>query len=836
MVTQESYHSARRTTHTARIVWSCAVIALVLVLCPAVWARWEPAKGPLMTKWAKEVSPDKVHPEYPRPQMVREDWQNLNGLWDYAIRPKDEPKPDKFDGKILVPFPVESALSGVMKRVDDPNRLWYRREFEIPDKWKQNRVLLHFGAVDWDTTVWVNGKQVGTHRGGYDPFTFDITDALKKNTGKQQIVLSVWDPTDAGTQARGKQVRNPHKIWYTPTTGIWQTAWLEPVPKSYIREVSIKPDVDDNCVWVTALIEGNPQGYILHAKTWLPPLKDGEPSEASASTGWPGRPLRISLAKDPETRLWSPDSSFLYDLEVVLLDSRGKKVDSVKSYFGMRKIAVAKDKAGVNRLFLNNKLIFQYGPLDQGFWPDGIYTAPTDEALRYDIEQLKKIGCNMMRKHVKIEPLRFYYWCDKLGLLVWQDMPNGDKHVDRKDADITTSKESAEQFEKELKALVKTHRNSPAIIMWVAFNEGWGQYDTPRIVDLIKKWDPTRLVNNASGWADRGVGDVHDVHKYPGPKAPENEPKRAAVLGEFGGLGLPVKGHTWQDEKNWGYRKYESQEELTKAYLDLLGKLRPLIEGGLSAAVYTQTTDVEVEVNGFMTYDRAMVKMDAEKITQANKSLYGLSPYGDTRTATSNAEMVPLPIKLPKPMFIGTPTNIRGVTNLEKPLGRPRPPFYAPAGTTNVAAGKPVTSTDPEPIIGELNYVTDGDKEATDGSYVELGPFTQSVTIDLQAKYDIYAILFWHYHKQQRVYFDVVVQVSNDPDFITDVTTLYNNDIDNSAGLGIGKDMHYVDTSEGRLIDAKGVRARYVRLYSSGNNADDLNHYIEVEVFGKPAK
>jgi hypothetical protein len=270
----------------------------------------------------------------------------------------------------------------------------------------------------------------------------------------------------------------------------------------------------------------------------------------------------------------------------------------------------------------------------------------------------------------------------------------------------------------------------------------------------------------------------------------------------------------------------------------LLTKLKPLIECGLSAAVYTQTTDVEIEINGLMTYDRAMIKMAADAITGANKSLYSRisGPCVETATATSSAEMAPLPIKLPKPMFVGTPTNIRGVTNLEKPLGGPRPPFYAPAGTTNVAAGKPVTSTDPEPIIGELSYLTDGDKEATDGSYVELGPFTQSVTIDLQAQYDIYAILFWHYHKQQRVYFDVVVQVSNDPDFITDVTTVFNNDIDNSSGLGIGKDMHYVDTSEGKLVDAKGVRARYVRLHSSGNSADDLNHYIEVEVFGKPAK
>jgi hypothetical protein len=371
--------------------------------------------------------------------------------------------------------------------------------------------------------------------------------------------------------------------------------------------------------------------------------------------------------------------------------------------------------------------------------------------------------------------------------------------------------------------------------MWVAFNEGWGQYDTPRIVELIKEWDPTRLVNNASGWADRGVGDVHDVHKYPGPKAPENEPERAAVLGEFGGLGLPIKGHTWQDEKNWGYRKYESQEELTKAYLDLLVKLRPLIEGGLSAAVYTQTTDVEVEVNGFMTYDRAMVKMNADKITAANKSLYALAPYGSAEATSPDTGMVPLPIKLPKPMFVGTPQNIR-VPKLEKPLGKPRPPFYAPRGTENVARGKPVTSSDPEPIIGELEMVTDGDKEATDGSYVELGPFLQSVTIDLGDRYDIYAILLWHYHKQARVYFDTVVQVADDPDFITNVRTLFNNDIDNSSGLGIGQDMHYVETSEGKLIDAKGVRARYVRLHSQGNNSNDLNHYIEVEVFGKPAE
>ncbi|MHC4623311.1 MAG: glycoside hydrolase family 2 protein [Planctomycetota bacterium] len=571
-----------------------------------------------MTKWAKDVSPQKAHPEYPRPQMVRKHWQNLNGLWDYAIRPRDESRPNTFDGQILVPFPVESALSGVMKQVGEENRLWYRRTFKVPGKWKKKRVLLHFGAVDWDTAVWVNGKKVGTHRGGYDPFSFDITDALKKDADEQEVVLSVWDPTNAGTQPRGKQVRKPHRIWYTPTTGIWQTVWLEPVSEVHIRSLEIVSDIDNRQVRVTALCSASPAGYEVVATA----RKKDAWFQKARQTGAIGREIVLAI-KNP--KLWSPDSPFLYDLRVVLKNDKGKKADVVKSYFGMRKIAVQKDKAGVNRLFLNNKPLFQYGPLDQGFWPDGIYTAPTDKALRYDIEMLKKLGCNMMRKHVKIEPLRFYYWCDKLGLLVWQDMPNGDKHVgSRKNPDIERSQESGRQFELELNRLVDAHRNSPAIIMWVPFNEGWGQYDTPRIVELIKRWDPTRLVNNASGWADRGVGDVHDDHKYPGPTAPKNEEKRAAVLGEFGGLGLPIKGHTWQDEENWGYRKYANQGELTNAYLDLLTKLRPLIEGGLSAAVYTQTTDVEIEVNGLMTYDRAMVKMDAEKITAANKGLYAL--------------------------------------------------------------------------------------------------------------------------------------------------------------------------------------------------------------------
>jgi len=371
--------------------------------------------------------------------------------------------------------------------------------------------------------------------------------------------------------------------------------------------------------------------------------------------------------------------------------------------------------------------------------------------------------------------------------------------------------------------------------MWVPYNEGWGQFDTEGFVKKIKQDDRTRLVNNASGWKDHKVGDVHDIHKYPGPKAPENEPNRAAVLGEFGGLGLPIKGHTWQDEKNWGYRKFTTRQELTEAYLGLLKKLKPMIENGLSAAVYTQTTDVEVEVNGLMTYDRAMVKMDAKKITAANKGLYEAMPTG-TGSANKNAqkeEWVPIDVKLPGPMFVGTPQDKR-VPFLQKPLGKPRPAFYAPVGTKNVALGKPVTSTDDEPVIGKLEMVTDGDKEAADGCYVELGPSLQSVTIDLGAQYYIYAILCWHYHKQPHIYYDVVVQVADDPDFIMNVRTLFNNDRDNSAGQGIGRDLHYTETHEGKLIDAKGVQARYVRLYTKRSNYDDFNHYIEVEVHGKP--
>ena len=577
-------------------------VGLVVCVAAAFAGEWTPAKGPLMTKWAKEVSPTNAHPEYPRPQMVRKEWLNLNGLWDYAIRPKAEGAPKQFDGKILVPFPVESALSGVMKRVGKDQRLWYRRTVTVPEAWKGKTVLLHFGAIDWEATVYIDGKHMGEHRGGYDAFSFEIPVAAGK---QHEIVVGVFDPSSDGNQPRGKQVVRPGGIMYTPTTGIWQTVWLEPVKDpDYIRALHIVPDVDAGVVRVAALYPPTDRS----AKPVMTSVSVVERGKVVATAkGAISAYRRFVEVKMPNARLWSPDQPFLYDLRVSLV-YEGKVVDEVTSYFGMRKVSMAKDEKGFLRLMLNNKPVFHIGPLDQGFWPDGLYTAPTDAALRYDVEMTKKLGMNCARKHVKVEPARWYYWCDKLGLMVWQDMPSGNNK----------SPEARKQFEAELVSVLKTFWNHPSIVMWVPFNEGWGQHDTERYCQLIKKLDPSRLVNNASGWTDRKVGDVHDVHSYPGPACPKPEETRAAVLGEFGGLGLKVDGHTWE-QKTWGYRSMASSEELTRRYVKLLQKVHELkIRSGLAAAIYTQTTDVETECNGLMTYDRALVKLDAEQATKAN--------------------------------------------------------------------------------------------------------------------------------------------------------------------------------------------------------------------------
>ncbi|HWG42419.1 MAG TPA: glycoside hydrolase family 2 TIM barrel-domain containing protein [Gemmataceae bacterium] len=589
-------------------VWACCIPALLGWTMAVNAADWQPAKGPLMTRWAKDVKADKPHPEYPRPQMQRERWLNLNGIWQLAFAKKEDAVPTGKDlaERILVPFPVESALSGVMKHGD---RLWYRRLFTVPKEWGSQRVLLHFGAVDWEAKVWVNGKEIGSHRGGYDAFTFDITEALKKE-GEQEVIVGVWDPTDAGTQPRGKQVNKPGGIFYTPTTGIWQTVWLEPVSQVYIEQMKIVPDMDKGEVHIT--LTG--KGLIGNLQTWAR-VSEGE-KEIATVNGGIGKEL---VLKVPDAKRWSPQSPFLYDLKVGVRGTRLGTNDEVQSYFGMRKISLGKDDKGVTRLLLNNKFVLQVGPLDQGFWPDGLYTAPTDEALKYDIEITKKLGFNMTRKHVKVEPARWYYWCDKLGLLVWQDMPSGDKSIGGNDPDIKRTPESAKDYEEELKHMIDGLRNHPSIVMWVVFNEGWGQFDTARITEWTKKYDPSRLVDCASGWTDRKVGDVHDIHVYPGPGSPPLEAKRAAVLGEFGGLGLKVDGHTWEN-KTWGYRGASSKEDLTRKYEKLLaGVYRLKDKPGLSAAVYTQITDVETEGNGLLTYDRAVIKVDLERVAAVNK-------------------------------------------------------------------------------------------------------------------------------------------------------------------------------------------------------------------------
>lgn len=564
-------------------------------------------KDRIVTRWAKEVTPENAHREYPRPNMIRENWLNLNGLWDYAITPKDQSSVSNYDGEMLVPFAIESALSGVGKNVGSENRLWYRRSFNVPKNWKDQNVILHFGAVDWETTIWINDREIGSHKGGYDAFSFDITDALID--GDQEIVISVFDPTDDHTQPRGKQIKNPHGIWYTSVSGIWQTVWIEPVPKTSISRLKLTPDLDSSSL--TIEVFGN----------------ELENAAISAIASANGDQIAKSTTSDstivleiPNAKTWSPSHPFLYDLEVQLsIDDHDH--DSVKSYFGMRKIEMKKDQNGRNRLFLNGDALFQIGPLDQGWWPDGLYTAPTDEALRYDLEFLKKAGFNMLRKHVKIEPTRLYYHCDRIGLLVWQDMPSGDRYIGGNDPDLDRTPESISQFEKEYLAMIDQFYNHPSIVVWVPFNEGWGQFDTARITALTKEYDPTRLVDSASGWTDRGTGDLYDIHSYPGPGDPKFEENRATVIGEFGGLGWAIEGHLWIDEGNWGYRNYDSADELRKQYEDLIRRLKPLIDDGVAAAIYTQTTDVEIEVNGLLTYDREIDKLGAEWLAGIHKIL-----------------------------------------------------------------------------------------------------------------------------------------------------------------------------------------------------------------------
>lgn len=586
--------------------------------------QWEIVAGKIQTAWANQVNPEKPLPEYPRPQMVRANWINLNGLWQYAVKPKSDMSqlPSQFSGQILVPFAIESALSGVGKTVGKDSVLWYERIFSLPKNFNKNKLLLHFGAVDWQAEVYVNGKKAGSHEGGYDPFTFDISGLIHKS-GEQKITVRVWDPTDAGPQPRGKQVKDPEGIWYTPVTGIWQTVWLEAVPDSYISATRQTPDLSTKTISVAAEMVNRQPGDQLKVTVWKGEEKIAEKAVEADQT---------AIAAIPDPVIWSPSSPFLYDLKISLVRN-GKTIDEVKSYFALRKISLAPDAAGVQRLMLNDRFLFQFGPLDQGWWPDGLYTAPTDEALKFDIVKTKEMGFNMIRKHVKVEPARWYYYCDSIGMLVWQDMPSGDlgNRWDSRPGiiGIATDKERTQQSENiyrtEWKEIIGDFYNFPSIVVWTPFNEAWGQFKTKEIVELTHQLDSTRLINTASGGNFVETGDIIDLHNYPDPAMPRADlfgRERAVVLGEFGGLGLPVKGHTWQDEKNWGYQTFKNPDELFKRYADLINRIPDLIKKGLSAAVYTQTTDVEVEVNGLMTYDRAEIKMPVERLQSLHRPLY----------------------------------------------------------------------------------------------------------------------------------------------------------------------------------------------------------------------
>ena len=591
-------------------------ILFVLALCSSTFAQWKPAGDKIKTSWGEQLDPKNVLPEYPRPIMERNDWKNLNGLWKYAITPKGTPAPAAYQSDILVPFAVESSLSGVGKMINEKEELWYQRTFDVPSAWRGKQILLHFGAVDWKAEVWVNDVKVGEHTGGFTPFYFDITSVLNK--GNNDLVVKVWDPSDRGEQPRGKQIANPHGIWYTPVTGIWQTVWLEPVATQYITNLKTTPDIDNNSVKVEVAANTTSADKV-EVKVF-----DGKNlvAKGPALNGVP-----VELAMPANAKLWSPDSPFLYNMEVTLYKD-GKAIDQVKSYTAMRKYSIRKGQNGITRLQLNNKDYFQFGPLDQGWWPDGLYTAPTDEALVYDLKKTKDFGYNMVRKHVKVEPARWYTHCDQLGLIVWQDMPNGGPSPQWQarnyfnGTEVIRSAASEANYRKEWKEIIDCLYSYPSIAVWVPFNEAWGQFKTPEIVAWTKEYDPSRLVNPASGGNHYTCGDILDLHHYPGPNMFLYDPRRATVLGEYGGIGLVVEGNTWvNDKKNWGYVKFNTSDEVTNEYIKYGKHLLELIQKGFSAAVYTQTTDVEGEINGLMTYDRKVIKMNEAKVREINQQI-----------------------------------------------------------------------------------------------------------------------------------------------------------------------------------------------------------------------
>ena len=580
----------------------------------------------LKSRWYKSINRECPLAEYPRPQLERKDWLCLNGEYDYAVTGENAEKPESFDGKILVPFSIESSASGVCRPLKPEERLWYRRFFTLGEEFKGKRTMLHFGAVDWQCTVWINSVKVGEHTGGYNPFSFDITDAL--TDGENELVVKVYDPTDSGHQQRGKQVHKSVGFWYTATSGIWQTVWLEPVNKCHIESLKLVPDIDKGVIGVKVSLncecEAKLFAKVLEADK---AVFDGEIPESG----------QIPV---PNAKLWSPEDPFLYSLELTL-DCGGEK-DEVSSYFGMRKFSIVKDSSGIPRLGLNNKPYFQRGLLDQGYWPESQLTPPCDEAMSFDIEEMKKLGFNMIRKHIKEEPLRWYYHCDRLGMLVWQDMISGGQYIGNvlagvlpnlnihvKDNIYSAFKrgkpEWREEFRQELFGMIENLQNCVSICCWVPFNEGWGQFDAKEIGLKVKELDPTRFVDHASGWHDQKGPDFKSVHKYILPVHAPTKRRTAGrpfVLSEYGGYSWNIKDHVWNHARSFGYIMFPNSAALSKAYAKLHKKqIIPLIKKGLCATVYTQVSDVEFEVNGIYSYDREVLKLDRETVIDVNRNL-----------------------------------------------------------------------------------------------------------------------------------------------------------------------------------------------------------------------
>lgn len=613
------------------------LLLLGLASCsePQIQYEWSPVGDNIKTQWAEQLNPENVHAEYPRPQMVRGNWMSLNGLWEYAITPADASEmPQTADGAILVPFPVESSLSGVGRTVTPDDVLWYKTSFSVPKDWKKQNVILHFDGVDWKTEVTVNGNVLPVHTGAYTAFEYDITPYLKKNN---VVIVKVTDATDTGDlQPRGKQVSKPSGIWYTAVTGIWKNVWMEPVASGYVADYNVVSDIDASELSVSVNAVDVKEGDILCVE-----LLDGcvgystdAPSTtvlAKAETA--ASDLSTVTISVPDMKLWSPDTPYLYGLRFSIVRD-GNQIDEVQAYTAMRKVSKIQDKDGYYRLALNDKPIFHYGPLDQGWWPDGLYTAPSDEAMRFDLEQTKAHGFNMIRKHIKVEPFTWFYACDQMGILVWQDMPSfatskggkwERKEYTKPENDFPATQEAKDNYYKEWGEIMAQLKKFQCISVWVPFNEAWSQFDTEKGVEFTYAQDDTRLVNMASGgnWI-KGLGDILDSHSYPHPSFNIFDKEMVNVVGEYGGIGFPVENHLWQKDKNWGYVQYKSGAEVTDAYVQYAAMMEDLVKKGCSAAVYTQTTDVEIEVNGLMTYDREVIKMDVARVKEANDKVKNL--------------------------------------------------------------------------------------------------------------------------------------------------------------------------------------------------------------------